>query len=243
MTGLRQARNAIDRLGLAEYNYRDPKPKAPCSDQTTMDLTRIIPQRFLRAFIIGLLAVIVIAAIAILVGAIYILLALPADLSGLPPWFTKGVLPNVKILVLVLGAVGVAFVCLILFVGLQSISADKVKIWGVELQMSVELIRAREELEGQVELVAGLQENVREIQDLVEQQSLLVLNPDVNEYFEYLDKIVETSAFVIRAQTGSVHASIWLDPKKIDHMRVVAGYRLGQRTLRNFVMSLNVSGF
>lgn len=148
-----------------------------------MDLTRIIPQRFLRAFIIGLLAVIVIAAIAILVGAIYILLALPADLSELPPWFTKGVLPNVKILVLVLGAVGVAFVCLILFVGVQFISADRVKIWGIEFQISEELTRAQTELEAQVELVAGLQENVREIQDLIEQQSLVFLNPDVNKYF------------------------------------------------------------
>ena len=92
----------------------NPNPKAPCSQPTNMYLlTRIIPQRLLRAFIIILLTSGVSAAVAVLVGAIYILLHPPADLSGLPPWFTKGVLPNVKILVLVLGAVGFAFVCLV----------------------------------------------------------------------------------------------------------------------------------
>jgi len=132
---------------------------------------------------------------------------------------------------------------LILFVGVQFISADKVKIWGVEFQTSDELIRTRQELEGQVELVAGLQENVREIQDLIEQQSLVFLNPDVNKYFDYLDKIVETAAFVVRPQIRSVRASIWLYQKSVDQMRIVAGYRIRHSTFRTLVMKLNDQGF
>src|SRR2546430_1489241 len=222
----------------------NPKPKAPCSSPTNMYLlTRIIPQRLLRAFIIILLTSGVIAAVAVLVGAIYILLHLPADLSGLPPWFTKGILPNVKILVLVLGAVGFAFVCLILFFEVNFIRADKVKAWFVEFQISEELTRTQTDLEAQVELVAGLQENIREIQDLIEQQSLVFVNPDVNKYFDYLDKIVETAAFVIRPQIRSVRASIWLYNKSIDKMRIVAGYRIRHSTLRRFEMKREDRGF
>src|SRR5438128_7374332 len=216
-----------------------------------MDLTRFVPQRHWRNLLILLLILLVIASASIVYLIIRELLAFqplrPDQLAGLPPWVEKLLVPilqrDLKIVVAVVFIVGIAFVCLILFLAINFIRADKVKIWGVEYQISEELTQARGELETQVELVAALQENVREIQDLVEQQSLLVLNPDVNQYFEYLDKIVETSAFVIRPRTRSVHASIWLYQKQIDEMRIVAGYRLGQRTLRNFVMKLAENGF
>ena len=216
-----------------------------------MDLTRFFPQRLWRNLIILLLALLVLASTAVVYLIIYELWTFQPphtdQVSGFPPWVEKIPLPilqrDLKFVLAVIFIVGLAFVCLVLFIAVNFIRADKVKIWGVEFQISEELTQAREELEAQIELVAGLQENVREIQDLVEQQSLLVLNPDVNGYFEYLDKIVETSAFVIRPQSRSVHASIWLYQKKIDQMRMVAGYRLGQRTLRNLVMTLGENGF
>ena len=115
--------------------------------------------------------------------------------------------------------------------------------WFVEFQISEELTRTQTDLEAQVELVAGLQENIREIQDLIEQQSLVFVNPDVNKYFDYLDKIVETAAFVIRPQIRSVRASIWLYNKSIDKMRIVAGYRIRHSTLRRFEMKREDRGF
>jgi hypothetical protein len=216
-----------------------------------MDLTRIIPQRYFRNLLIVLLAALVIAAIAIVLGIAYILLTFhpvsSEQAAGLPPWVEKILLPIFqqysKVVLSVICAVGFAFVCLVLFVGVNFIRADKVKLFGVEFQISEELSRVQRELEVQAELVAGLQENAREIQDLIEQQANVFRDSGVDKYYDFLDKMVETAAFVIRPQIRSVRAEIWLYRLSSDIMRIVAGYRVPQRTFRELVMKLDGPGF
>lgn len=191
-----------------------------------------------------------IAAAAAVVAVIYALATLPPiPADSLPDDTRKWLLPLLpiyqqysKIFLIILGAVGFAFVCLVLFLAINFIRADRVKILGLELQISEELSRLQQELADTIEQVISLQENSRELQDLIEEQSLFLGAPDKEKCFDFLDKIVETAAFVIRPGTRSVRASIWLYNKQADRLRIVAGYRIAYSTRRKFALNVDGAG-
>lgn len=215
-----------------------------------IDLTRIIPPRYWRNFLIVLLVLLALSAIGMVVLVIQIVWTLeisPQQLTSLPPWAQQILVPILqkysKTILVVISTVGFAFVCLVLFVGVSFLRSDKLKLWGIEFQISEELATALRELEVLSEREVGLKENFREIQDLIQQQSHLFLNQGVDEYFDYLDKIVETAAFIVRSHSRAVRAAIWLHRKSTDELRIVAGYRIPQQTFRQLVLKLDGEGF
>jgi hypothetical protein len=171
----------------------------------------------------------------------------PDVLKDTPSWVSQVLIPvllqRIRRIVVVFGLLGLAFTCFVFVLALKFNRADKVSLWGIEFQVPDEVARLQAELEAQLENNISLQENTRELQDLIEEQSLLLLNPDVTKYFDFLDKIVETAAFVIRPSARSVRASIWLYHQAQDEMRIIAGYRISHSTRRNLVLKLNAAGF
>ena len=128
-----------------------------------MDLTRSIPQRYWRNLLILLLGLLVLASLSIvglIVWELWSFQPLNGDqIANLPAW-GKLLIPilqrDLKIVFVVVLVIGIAFVSLVSFLAINFIRADKVKIWGVEYEISEELSQTRKDLETQVELVAFL---------------------------------------------------------------------------------------
>jgi hypothetical protein len=170
----------------------------------------------------------------------------PEALEGAPPWIAKWAIPFVQqrlrylIPVVVLG--GAVLICYLSVLAVKLNRADKVKFLWLEFEIPDELTQAKKELDEQNERVISLQENIRELADLVEGHSVLLLNPAKERFFDLLDQIIETAAFAIRPGERSVRSSIWLYNKSGDEMRIVAAYRISHATRRELVMSLHGTG-
>lgn len=214
-------------------------------------MKRVLPSNFRQGVSVALIVISGVAALAVfllIVSLFWSPPVLPPEaLKDTPPWVSQFLIPillkRIRWILVVFGLLGLAFTSFVFVLALKFNRADKVSFWGIEFQVPDEITRLQRELEAQIEHNISLQENTRELQDLIEEQSPLLLNPDVLKYFDFLDKIVETAAFVIRPSARSVRASVWLYDQAQDEMRIIAGYRISHSTRRNLVLKLNGSGF
>jgi len=217
-------------------------------------LTRLIKARspiFWRNVASIVVCFLLLVCLALVALVIYLFCAIsPVDPKTLPaetPDIVKWLLPvatgNWRVVLIFIGLMVIGVLAFVAMVGIKLLSADTLKAFGLEVNVSEERRQLEDDLAREVELNVALVENFGELQRVLERIASVFRRGDAGEFLELLDEIVELAGFIIRPTERTVRVSLWLLKKDEKKLRICSAYRVSLATRRGLVLEQAGKGF
>jgi hypothetical protein len=210
---------------------------------------RLVDPRLANVVVFILLSLLAVGGLAAVALGAYALFFLDLDSVALPSDSALSAVVQVlrqqsRATICIAGVVGLVVVVLVELVAIRIVSADRIDAWGLKFEITdalkdaqADLRSATREIREKKDVIVSLAENVRELQKVQEHLSQFLIEPTSTSerLADLLDSVVQCAAFMIRPAQRAVRVSVWLYRSEAKEMRIVAAYRVSQRTRRHLV--------